>query len=108
MSEHNANVTDPLDRDRLYVALTRPPMVLGVTDVFMVFFMIIEMTIFIGVSGGRGLLYSFFMAFPLYFAGYIACAVDPRIFDIFITKTRFFSRAQRLNSYWGGPSLSPN
>lgn len=93
--------------DQLYVGLTRPPMIKGVTDVYAVFMLITEVIIFVGVGGGKGLVYAIGVFPALYLFGYIACLKDPRIFHIWKTKLRYFMRAKRQSHYWNGNSYDP-
>lgn len=100
--------TEAIDKDTLYVALTRPPMIFGVTDVYAVFFMVVEVCVFVGVGGGKGIIYTLVLAPALYSFGFLMCLIDPRIFDIYMVKLAKFSGADKLRSYWGGTSLDPS
>ena len=99
---------EKIERDLLYVGLTRPPMLAGITDVYAVFFLIMEVLIFVGVGGGQGLTWAIIMAPVLYCFGYLMCLHDPRIFQIWQVRLSRFGAASRRKKYWGGPSFDPS
>lgn len=107
MQYTNKSGPEPLDRDRLYLALTRPPMFFGVTDTYFVICMVVEVCIFVGVGGGQGMLYALAAAPALYVFGYLMCLRDPRIFTIWQVRLKEFSKAARQKSRWGGNSFDP-
>jgi len=93
--------------DELYIGLTRPPMIKGITDVYAVVWMTVEVVIFVGIGGGKGLIYAAAAAPAIYLFGYLACLKDPRIFGILRAKFQHFSRAMRRKAYWGGSTFDP-
>ena len=95
------------ESDYVYLGLTRPPMLHGVTDVYLVFMSVAVMMIFLGFGGIRGILYSVAAAPALYVFGYALCEKDARIFQIWGVRLANFSQAQRRASYWGGNSFDP-
>ncbi len=88
------------DRDILFVALTRPQMLLGVTYGYAIANAVITTELFL-------LFQSFLVivvAAVLHIAGWLACLRDPRIFDLWLVKARRCPRvanyrAWRCNSY---------
>jgi type IV secretion system protein VirB3 len=71
-----------LDRDRVFVGLTRPQMFAGVTYSFFVLNLITSTELFLIFKSAWVLLF----ALMLHLAGYLACLREPRIFDIWLTK----------------------
>ena len=66
----------------LFVGLTRPPMMMGVTIEYMLVAIFIPMVLF---SFGQSFLY--LLAFvPLYVLGWGLCRIDPNIFKILVKK----------------------
>ncbi|MVF24639.1 type VI secretion protein [Methylocaldum sp. BRCS4] len=87
----------------LYKGLTRPPMILGVTDSYAVICMVIVVTIYVGA---KSMLWALATAPALWLFGYLVCLKDPRSFDIWIAKSRYFMKCRR-RSAWGGNSYDP-
>ena len=96
------------EADEVYQALTRPPMLLGVTETYLVLMMVVEVLIFVGVGGGKGLLAAAASAPPIYMFGRIMCLRDPRIFEIWLIRIRWFAVARRRRAVWGGTSFDPS
>lgn len=95
----------PIDYDEVYQALTRPPMVGGITEVYAIFLLTFEVTVFVGVGGGRGMVAAALL-FPFVYAfGYLMCMRDARIFEIWAARLRWFSAARRRQAYWRGESF---
>ena len=89
-----------LDRDRLFVALTRPQMFAGVTYSFFVANAVVTTELFLIFKS----VWVVPVAVLVHLAGVIACAREPRFFDLFLTKVgrcpRIKNRAVwRCNSY---------
>jgi type IV secretion system protein VirB3 len=83
---------ESLDRDRLFVALTRPQMFLGVTYSFLMINVVVSTEIFL-------IFKSFWVigvALALHALGWIAHLYDPRIFDLWIVKA---SRCPRIRNW---------
>ena len=91
---------DTLDRDVLFVGLTRPQMLLGVTYGFAIANVIMTTELFLLFKSVWVLL----AAIVIHLAGWLACLRDPRIFDLWIVKSRRCPRVPnyrlwRCNSY---------
>lgn len=91
---------DGLERDTLFVALTRPQMLLGVTYGFAIGNAIVTAELFLLFKSFWVLL----AAVVIHVAGWLACLRDPHIFDIWLVKLRRCPRVPnyrlwRCNSY---------
>lgn len=75
-------MAEPLERDVVFGALTRPQMFAGVTYGFFVLNGVITAEVFLITKS----IWALFAAVILHFAGYLACLKEPRIFDIWIVK----------------------
>ena len=91
-----------LERDRLFVALTRPQMFAGVTYSLFVTNIVIATELFlifksIWILGG---------ALVLHGLGMLLCLKDPRCFDLWLTRV---SKCPRIKNYqvWGCNSYRP-
>lgn len=92
----------PLHSAPIFTALTRPPMIAGVTlDYFGVAAMA-AMCLFIGL-GDPLYLVSFF---PLHLVGWIGCRIDPNIFRVWFKCTQCPSVKNK--AYWGCQSYDPS
>lgn len=91
-----------LDRDLLFVALTRPQMFAGVTYSFFVLELVLAAELF--------LLFKSAWVLPgvllVHGAGALACLAEPRIFDLWLVKA---SRCPRVPNHraWGCNSYRP-
>ena len=85
-----------LDRDVLFVALTRPQMLFGVTYGFLIINAVVTTELFLVFKSVWVLL----AAVLVHLIGWLACLRDPRIFDVWLVKVQ---RCPRLRSYriWG-------
>jgi type IV secretion system protein VirB3 len=93
---------DTLDRDRLFVALTKPQMFLGVTYSFLIANVIVTTELFLIFKA----FWVIVAALVIHAVGWIAHLYDPRIFDIWIvTSSRCPHVANR--KLWGCNSYSP-
>ncbi|MFA6032395.1 MAG: type IV secretion system protein VirB3 [Myxococcota bacterium] len=81
-----------LDRDRVFVGLTRPQMFAGVTYSFFIVNAIATTELFLLFKSP----WVFLAAMVIHVAGYLACLNEPRIFDIWLTKV---SRCPRVRNY---------
>ena len=91
---------DGLERDTLFVALTRPQMLLGVNYVYVVANAILTTELFLIFKSPWVLL----VAVALHLVGWIACLRDPHIFNLWLVKMRRCPRVRnhriwRCNSY---------
>lgn len=71
-------VEEAPDVDPLFVGLTRPAMVFGVTYSYFIVTVMITAIGFLGTNS----LFFFLAAVPIHGLGYAGCAYDPRIFDL--------------------------
>ncbi len=90
-----------LDRDRLFVALTRPQMFLGVTYSFLMINVVVTTEIFLVFKS----FWVIAIALFLHGAGWIAHLYDARIFDVWIVKA---SQCPRVRNwpFWRCTSYS--
>ncbi|MES2495715.1 MAG: type IV secretion system protein VirB3 [Pseudomonadota bacterium] len=93
---------DQLDRDALFVALTRPQMFAGVTYSYFVVNGVITTELFLIFKS----VWVLAVALIVHAIGYIACLREPRFFDIWLVKA---SRCQRIPNYrlWSCNSYRP-
>jgi type IV secretion system protein VirB3 len=92
----------PLNRTRLFLALTRPQMFAGVTYGFFVANAILAAELFL-------LFKSFWVigvSLLAHLAGVLACLREPRVFDLWIARVR---NCPRIKNYglWGCNSYRP-
>ncbi len=91
---------EAVEIDPVFLAMTRPPMFMGVTYTFFVLNGTITTMVFLAANN----LLAFLAGIPVHFIGYLLCLKDPRIFDVWrvrllktpITRNRRFWNA---NSY---------
>jgi type IV secretion system protein VirB3 len=95
-------MTDAPDRDILFVALTRPQMLLGVTYGFAIGNAIVTTELFLTFKSVWVLL----AALLLHGIGWLACLKDPRIFDLWLTKAQRCPRVRNYR-YWRCNSYRP-
>jgi type IV secretion system protein VirB3 len=91
---------DGLERDTLFVALTRPQMLLGVNYGYVIANAILSTELFLIFKSPWVLL----VALVLHAAGWIACLRDPHILNLWLVKLRRCPRVRnyriwRCNSY---------
>jgi type IV secretion system protein VirB3 len=89
-----------LDRDILFVGLTRPQMLLGVTYGFAIANAVITTELFLIFKSAWVLA----VAVLVHLAGWLACLRDPRMFDLWLVNARRCPRVRnhrlwRCNSY---------
>ena len=89
-----------LDRDPLFVGLTRPQMFAGVTYTFFVINAVVSTEFFLIFRSAWVLLF----ALAIHAAGVIACLKEPRIFDLWLVRVLRCPRVRnykfwRCNSY---------
>ena len=84
---------DPgLSRDPLFVALTRPQMLGGVTYSIAVINAVLSLEFFLIFKSAWAILF----AIVVHGIGWLACLREPRIFDLWITR---LSRCPRVRNY---------
>jgi type IV secretion system protein VirB3 len=89
-----------LEPDRLFVAITRPQMFAGVTYSYFVANMVVATELFLIFHS----IWVLGLAVVLHVVGVIACAREPRFFDLYLTKVSRCPRVRnhavwRCNSY---------
>ena len=92
----------PLDRDTVFVALTRPQMFAGVTYSFFIVNAILTTEAFLLFKS----LWAIALALVVHLAGYLACLKEPRFLDLWLIRA---SRCQRIPNYryWHCNSYQP-
>lgn len=91
---------DGLDRDILFVGLTRPQMLLGVTYPYAIANAIVTTELFLVFRS----VWVLVGAVVVHLIGWLACLRDPHIFDLWLTKVQRCPRVRnyrlwRCNSY---------
>lgn len=91
-----------LDRDLLFIGLTRPQMLFGVTYAYLIANGVAATELFLVFKSAWVLV----AALALHAVGWLACLRDPRIFDLWIVKVQ---RCPRIPNYkvWGCNSYRP-
>jgi type IV secretion system protein VirB3 len=91
-----------LERDTLFVALTRPQMFAGVTYSYFIANMVIATELFLIFKSAWVLL----AAVVIHLIGVLLCVREPRFFDLWMTKV---SRTPRIKNYkiWRCNSYRP-
>jgi type IV secretion system protein VirB3 len=95
-------MTDAPDRDMLFVALTRPQMLLGVTYGFAIGNAVVTTELFLIFKSVWVLL----AALVLHGIGWVACLKDPRVFDLWLVKAQRCPRVRNYR-YWRCNSYRP-
>lgn len=93
--------TEDLIVNKLFVGLTRPPMLLGVTFNYLGIGGMIALCGFVLFSSPLYL----FSYFPLHLVGMTACAMDPNIFSLFYCKLNCLNVPNY--TIWGCQSYEP-
>lgn len=89
-------------RDMLFLALTRPAMVWGVTYNFLVVNLIATGMLFVWTGSFLTIL----IGVPVHILGYVACLREPRRFDLWWVRLRYTLPTQ-TRFFWGGNSYRP-
>lgn len=90
-----------LKSDSLFLGLTRPPMIFGVTYMYVVLNLILSLMYFVMTSDFKVVL----IALAIHGIAYIVCLREPLLIEIFILRQRFFTKCKnrmyykRKNSY---------
>ena len=94
-------MSDNIASDPLFVGLTRPPLIFGVSMHFALLNLLISSTAFIQSSSIKII----FFAAIIHFVGYILCFKEPRFLELYINK---FSRCNQCTNkrYYGANSYS--
>jgi type IV secretion system protein VirB3 len=95
-------VTAGLERDTLFVALTRPQMFAGVTYSYFIINAVIATELFLIFRSA----WVIAVALGVHAAGAILCLSEPRFFDLWLARV---SRCPRVSNYkvWGCNSYRP-
>lgn len=93
--------TGTLSADPLFVGLTRPTLVLGVSTSFAMLNMMIFVVIFIQTSSFKILP----LAFAIHMVGYILCFKEPRFMELYLNYSNKCKKCTN-KSYYGANSYS--
>lgn len=88
--------------DPLFLGMTRPPMVAGVTYTFFVINGMMTTIIFLASNS----LWAWLIGIPIHVAGYLMCLQDPRIFDLWRVRL-LKTPACRNRPFWLSNSYRP-
>ena len=88
--------------DPLFLALTRPTMVWGVTYAFVVTNLVLTGIVFVWSGSFLAVL----IGGPVHVAGYLACLREPRQFDLWWVRLRH-ALPTPTRFFWGGNSYPP-
>ena len=94
-----------LSSDPLFVGLTRPSMIFGVSIQYAMLNLMVSVTIFIQESS----VYIIFVAAVVHLIGYLLCFKEPRFMELYLNL--YLNYAGKCNqcpnkSYWGANSYS--
>lgn len=95
-------MSDQLHREPVFLALTRPQMLAGVTYSFFILNGIVAAECFLIFKS----FWTIGLAMILHLAGVLACLREPRIFDLWLARV---SRCPRIRNHrlWGCNSYRP-
>ncbi len=82
--------------DPLFVGLTRPPLLFGVSYTFFVVNALISMIAYISTTNFKYLA----MAIPIHFIGFYICSKEPLFIELFRVRAEKCSRCK--NRFWHG------
>lgn len=91
-----------LERDRLFVALTRPQMFAGVTYSYFVANFVVATELFLIFRS----LWVLFAAACIHAAGVLLCLSEPRVFDLWLARVTNCPRIRNFR-IWGCNSYRP-
>ncbi len=94
-------MTEELHVSPLFTALTRPPMIMGITLNYLALSSLCSLCAYILMNSVLYLV----LYLPLHVIGYLACLYDPFIFSILQTKTH--CPRIKYARLWGGQSYAP-
>lgn len=87
------------EKDPLFIAMTRPPMIMGVTFLFMGINVIGVAFVFVLTKNLLHLLFGI----PIHLIGYLICMRDPQLIDVYVKKSQKTSGVTN-RKYWSGSS----
>ena len=95
-------VSGSVNREIVFVALTRPQMFAGVTYTFFIINGIIAAELFLLFKA----MWVIGVAAIIHLIGVIACLSEPRFFDLWIARVRYCPRVRNF-ALWGCNSYAP-
>ena len=98
-----ANHSEQLENDPLFLGITRPAMIYGVSFEFAVINGFFAAIVFLAVGKPWYLL----VAVPGHMLGYLMCMSEPRRFGIVFTWLNTMSKC-RNRMFWGGSTYTPH
>ena len=93
---------EAVEIDPVFLAMTRPPMFMGVTYTFFVLNGTITTIVFLAAND----LLAFVVGIPVHTIGYLLCLKDPRIFDIWRVRL-LKTPSSRNRNFWNANSYIP-
>lgn len=88
--------------DSLFVGLTRPPLLFGVSYTFALLNGLVCLMLYVMTSEFKYLV----IMFPIHFLGYYLCSKEPLFIELFMIKSSKFSRCKN-RFYHGADSYDP-
>ncbi|RLA54433.1 MAG: type VI secretion protein [Gammaproteobacteria bacterium] len=93
---------EAVEIDPVFLAMTRPPIFMGVTYTFFVINGTLTTIVFLAANN----LLAFVIGIPVHMVGYLVCLKDPRIFDIW--RVRLLKTPTcRNRGFWNASSYAP-
>lgn len=86
-------------KDSLFIAMTRPPMLLGVTFLFLGLNVMTVAFVFVLTKNILHLLF----IIPIHLVGYLMCLKDPQLMDVIVKKSQKTSGVTN-KKFWSGAS----
>jgi len=93
---------EAVEIDAVFLAMTRPPMFMGVTYTFFVINGTATTMVFLAANN----LLAFLIGIPIHTFGYLLCLKDPRIFDIWRVRL-LKTPSNRNRPFWQANSYLP-
>lgn len=87
------------EKDSLFIAMTRPPMLFGVTFLFMGLNIFAVAFVFVITKN----LFHLLFAVPIHLVGYLICLKDPQLLDVIVKKAQKTSGVTN-RKFWSGSS----
>jgi len=98
------NSVGRIETDPLFMALTRPTMLIGVTFLWIGLEGMISMMVFINTSSFKSM---FIVIIPMHLVGYLACSNEPRFVELFIIWGKFFPKCVNRGFHGNTSSYDP-
>lgn len=93
---------EAVEIDPVFLAMTRPPIFMGVTYTFFVINGTLTTIVFLAANN----LLAFAIGIPVHMIGYLVCLKDPRIFDIWRVRL-LKTPTSRNRGFWNASSYAP-